>query len=78
MRVLSRVLLLTGLIVLVVGLVFLGKNIIDINQLHAVAYANKSIEGANPNQQILLMAALTAIGGFLTGLGLSMPRGARH
>ena len=79
MRVLSRLLLLIGLIVLVVGLVFLGKNIIDINQLHAVAYANKSNEGANPNQQILLMAALTTIGGFLTGLGLSMPKGApRH
>ncbi|MFC4426544.1 hypothetical protein [Deinococcus navajonensis] len=79
MRVLSRMLLLVGLIVLVVGLVFLGKNIIDINQLHAVAYANKSNEGANPNQQVLLMAALTTLGGFLTGLGLSMPKGApRH
>ncbi|MFD2608020.1 hypothetical protein ACFSR9_01005 [Deinococcus taklimakanensis] len=74
MQVLSRLLLLIGLIVLVAGLVLLGKNVIDINQLHAVAYANKSNEGPNPNQQILLMAGLTSVGGFLTGLGLSMPR----
>lgn len=74
MRVLSRLLLLIGLIVLVAGLVFLGKNAIDVDKLVAVANSNRSTSYFNPNQQILLMAALTTVGGFLTGLGLSLTR----
>lgn len=74
MQVLSRLLLLIGLVVLVAGLVMLGKNAIDVDKLVAVANANRSTSYFNPNQQILIMAALTTVGGFLTGLGLTMPR----
>lgn len=74
MKVLSRVLLLVGLIILLVGAGLLFKDIIDINQLWAVANANRSTSFFNPRQEVMIMAALAAIGGFLMGLGLSLPR----
>ncbi|MHA0035738.1 hypothetical protein [Deinococcus sp. PESE-13] len=74
MQILSKVVVLIGLVVIVASLFYLAKNYIDINQLHAVAYANKSNEGPNPVNNVLLMTALAVAGGFLTGLGLSMPK----
>lgn len=74
MQILSRALLVVGLIVVVVALVYLGMNVISINQLHAVAYANKSNDGPNPVNNVMWMTGLAIVGGFLAGLGLSMPR----
>lgn len=75
MAVLSRYLfLIIGLVVLLVGLGFLGKNAIDINQLHAVANANRSASFPNPLQQVLIMSVLTTVGGLLIGLGLGALR----
>ena len=74
MQILSKMLVLLGLVVIAASLFYLAKNYIDINQLHAVAYANKSNEGANPVNNVLLMTALAVAGGFLSGLGLSMPK----
>lgn len=67
-------LLLIGLVVLLAGVWFLINNYIAINQLHAIAYSNRSTDGPNPNQNVLLQTALVAAGGFLMGLGLSMPK----
>lgn len=74
MRILSGLLVIIGLLVLLAGAYYLFTNYIAINQLHAVAYANKSNEGLNPNANLLIQSALLAGGGFLTGLGLSMPK----
>lgn len=74
MKILSRALLVFGLIVLLVGVWFLVNNYIAINQLHAIAYSNRSTDGPNPNQSVLLQTALALGGGFLMGLGLSMPK----
>ncbi|SEJ78565.1 hypothetical protein SAMN04488058_11877 [Deinococcus reticulitermitis] len=74
MKILSRALVLIGLIVLLVGMWFLINNHIAINQLHAIAYSNRSTDGPNPNQGVLLQTGLAAAGGFLMGLGLSMPK----
>ncbi|WP_291424437.1 hypothetical protein [Deinococcus sp.] len=74
MQILSRALFLIGLIVVIASLVYLGMNAISINQLHAVAYANKSNEGPNPVNNIMIMTGLSIVGSFLAGLGLSMPK----
>lgn len=74
MQILSKLMVILGLLVTVGSLVYLGMNVIEINQLHAVAYANKSNEGPNPVNNVMLMTALAVAGGFLSGLGLSMPK----
>ncbi|UBV42224.1 hypothetical protein LAJ19_11405 [Deinococcus taeanensis] len=74
MRILSRVLVTFGVIVLIAAAILLGKDVIDINQLHAVANANRSTNFPSPLNNVLLTTGLTAVGGFLTGLGLSMPK----
>lgn len=74
MRILSRALVVIGLVVLLAGVWFLVNNYIAINQLHAIAYSNRSTDGPNPNQSVLLQTGLATAGGFLMGLGLSMPR----
>jgi hypothetical protein len=77
MKILSRSLIIVGLLVLVSGGVMLAKNAIDINQLHAVAVSMRSSGFPNPLNDVLITAALASVGGFLTGLGLSMPKGPR-
>ena len=74
MQILSKLMVILGLLVTVGSLVYLGMNVIEINQLHAVAYANKSNEGPNPVNNVMLMTALAVLGGFLSGLGRSMPK----
>ncbi len=77
MQVLSRVALLLGVLIVIGAAFLLLKNIIDINQLHAVANANRSRDFPSPTNNVAVMAGLTLLGGFLTGLGLSFGRG-RH
>ncbi|MFC6802227.1 hypothetical protein ACFQDE_11315 [Deinococcus caeni] len=48
MQLLSRLALAVGLILLVAAAVLLGKDVIDINQLHAVANANRSTNFPSP------------------------------
>lgn len=74
MRILSRMLVLLGLVILVAGIYMLFRNWVDIKTLYAVANANRSTPFYNPWNDILIMAALTALGGFITGLGISMPK----
>ncbi|WP_034386484.1 hypothetical protein [Deinococcus sp. YIM 77859] len=77
MPVLSRVALLLGVVILLVAAFLLAKNVIDINQLHAVANANRSRDFPSPVNQVLLMTGLALLGGFFTGLGLGLPRRSR-
>ena len=77
MKIISTLFLGVGFVVLLIGAGLLFKNIIDINQLWAVANANRSTPFFNPRQEVMIMASLLVIGGFLLGLGLSMPKGRR-
>ena len=74
MRIFSRVLVLLGVIVVIASAILLGKDVIDINQLHAVANANRSSSFPSPLNNVLITYALSVVGAFLTGLGLSMPK----
>ncbi|GHG30948.1 hypothetical protein CBQ26_12215 [Deinococcus indicus] len=74
MQLLSRLALAVGLILLVAAAVLLGKDVIDINQLHAVANANRSTNFPSPLNNVLITAALAALGGLITGLGLGLSR----
>ena len=77
MTILARIVALIGLILIVGAIVMLTKNVIDINQLYAVAYANKSNNYApSPVYNIIWAAGIAALGGLLagTGLGLMMRR----
>ncbi len=76
MTILARIVALIGLILIVVAAVFLAKTVIDINQLHAVANANRSTTFFNPVYNVLWTAGIAALGGLLagTGLGLMMRR----
>lgn len=73
MQILSHVTLTFGVIILIAAALLLGKDVIDINQLHAVANANRSTNFPSPLNTVLITAVLAVIGGFLTGLGLGMP-----
>ncbi|GGR14905.1 hypothetical protein [Deinococcus ruber] len=72
MQTFARVIALVGLVVIVVAAVILGKNIIDINQLHAVASANRSTNFFNPVYDIMWGAGLALVGGFVAGLGVAL------
>ena len=74
MQILTRVLLALGVVLLVAGAVILGKNVIDINQLHAVASANRSTSFFNPVYEVLIGAALALLAGFLLGVGSGLAR----
>ena len=74
MQILSRVTLTFGVIILIAAALLLGKDVIDINQLHAVANANRSTNFPSPLNTVLITAVLAVIGGFRTGLGLGMPK----
>lgn len=74
MRIFSRVLVLLGIIVVIASALMLGKDVIDINQLHAVANANRSASFPSPLNNVLITYVLSVVGAFLTGLGLSMPK----
>ena len=74
MTIVSRIVVALGLAIFVVSLLLLGKDIIDINQLHAVANANRSTNFPSPLNNVLITFGLAVVGGFLLGLGLTLPR----
>ena len=76
MTIFARIVALIGLILIVGAAVFLAKTVIDINQLHAVANANRSTIFFNPVYNVLWTAGIAMLGGLLagTGLGLMMRR----
>ena len=76
MTIFARIVALIGLILIVGAAVFLAKTVIDINQLHAVANANRSTIFFNPVYNVLWTAGVALLGGLLagTGLGLMMHR----
>ncbi|MDI9626994.1 MAG: hypothetical protein QM286_00315 [Acidobacteriota bacterium] len=60
----------------VISLAFAGVMIyvvIQVNQLHAVAIANRSAGFMNPRNWMLIGAGLGFLGGFMLGLGLALP-----
>lgn len=70
-HVVGRVLAILGLLLLLVAAGLLAKNVIDINQLHAVAGANRSVAYPNPVNNVALNCALAVLAGVLMGLGLA-------
>ncbi|GGM10976.1 hypothetical protein [Deinococcus aerophilus] len=74
MQLLSRFVLAFGLIMIIAAALLLGKDVIDINQLHAVANANRSATFPSPLNNVLITFVLAVAGGFLLGLGITLPR----
>ncbi len=74
MKVIKTVLVVLGLLVLVAGGVLLGSNVTDINELYAAANANRSVAFENPLRLMLIMAGVVLVGGFLLGVGVTLPR----
>ena len=74
MQTFARVLALLGVIVIVIAAVLLGYDVIQINQLHAVAISNRSAGFNNPVYSVLWTALLALVGGFVAGLGVAMLR----
>ncbi|CAM3961053.1 hypothetical protein [Deinococcus frigens] len=74
MKIVSRIVVALGLVALVASLLLLGKDVIDINQLHAVANANRSTSFPTPLNNVLITFVLAVLGGFLLGLGITLPR----
>jgi Ca2+/Na+ antiporter len=73
MSILARVIAVLGLILIVAAAIFLVKNVIDINQLYAVAYSNKSNNyPSSPVYNVIWTAGITLLGGLLAGVGLGM------
>lgn len=73
MKILKGIIVGIGLVALVAAAVFIGLSVIDINQMHAVAQANRSAGYPNPRSRILLTIGLSAASAFLLGLGLGLP-----
>jgi len=48
-------------------------NVIEINQMHAVAIANRSTGFPNPRNWVLIGAALGLLAGLLLGVALALP-----
>ena len=70
MSVLGRVASIIGVILLIAAIIMVAKNSIDINQLHAVANANRSTPFFNPNREVFIANLLTFFSGLLLGMGL--------
>ncbi len=61
---------------MVAGIAFVGVmvyDVIQINQLHAVAIANRSAGFANPRNWVMIAAALGLVAGLLLGMGIALP-----
>jgi hypothetical protein len=72
MSTLARVVVLLGLVLIVAAAVLLGKVVIDVNQLHAVASANRSNSFATPVYNVIWTAGIAVLGGLMAGLGLGL------
>nr|WP_246580637.1 hypothetical protein [Deinococcus aestuarii] len=68
----KRVLLFFGVVVLLGAVGLLAKNLIDLNQLVAVASANRSTGFFHPGREVLLTAGLALLSGLLLGLGIAL------
>ncbi len=73
MKIVKGIIVGIGLVAAVVAGVFIGLSVIDINQMHAVAQANRSAGYPNPRDRILLTIGLSAAAAFLLGLGIGLP-----
>jgi hypothetical protein len=78
MSVIGRVASIIGVILLIAAIIMVAKNSIDINQLHAVANANRSTPYFNPNREVFIANILTFASGLLLGLGLLAGLGGRR
>ena len=73
MRFWKTMLLVLGLIVLVAFIGIMVYNVIEVNQLHAVAIANRSAGFDNPRNMMLIGSGLGLAAGLLLGLGIATP-----
>ncbi|MDR2931195.1 MAG: hypothetical protein LBV06_09875 [Propionibacteriaceae bacterium] len=76
LKFLKGFLLVLGAVLIVATIVLMVWDVIQINQVVAVANANKSNAAgfnANPRNWVLLGAGAALVGGLLLGLGLGMP-----
>lgn len=77
LKVLKGILIAVGIVLIAATIVLTVWDVIQINQLVAVANANKSNQASfnsNPRNWILLGAAGALIGGFVLGFGLGIPK----
>ena len=66
-----------GAVLIVATIVILVWDVIQINQLVAVANANQSAQATpndNPRVWVMVCAAVAVLGGFALGFGLGLPR----
>lgn len=73
MRFSKNLLLVLGVVVAIAFVALMVYDVVQINQLHAVAIANRSAGFANPRNWVMLGAALGLVAGLLLGLGIAMP-----
>lgn len=67
-----------GLILFVAVVILSAMNAIEVNQLHAVASANRSKDFFNPNGRILISEVVALASGLLLGLGFAGSVGRRR
>lgn len=69
----KNLLLVLGGILGVAFVALMFYDVIQINQLHAVAIANRSAGFENPRNWVMLGALLGLVSGLLLGMGIAMP-----
>jgi hypothetical protein len=74
MRIVSRIVLVIGLVVLITALGFTAKTTWDV---FGNMQPKNSIAPIDPNPWIWASVGLGILGGFVTGLALAMPKGPR-
>lgn len=70
----KTLLLVLGIIATIAFIAVMVYVVIEVNQLHAVAIANRSAGFDNPRNMMLIGAGLGMLSGLLLGLGIAMPR----
>lgn len=69
----KTLLLVLGIIATIAFLVLMGYVVIEVNQLAAVASANRSNDFKNPRNFMLIGTGVGFLAGILLGLGIAMP-----
>lgn len=73
MRFSKNLLLVLGSVAGIAFVALMVYDIVQINQLHAVAVANRSAGFANPRSWVMIGALLGLVAGLLLGMGIAMP-----
>ena len=73
MRFSKNLMLVLGSVAGIAFVALMVYNVVQINQLHAVAIANRSAGFANPRNWVMIAAALGLVAGLLLGMGIALP-----